>query len=68
MDCIRSGDHASVLSYESWTGGKQAAPTPEHFLPLLYILGLVQDDEPVSFPVEGSERHGSISMLAVQAG
>lgn len=68
VDCIRSGEHESILEYESWLGGKQAAPTPEHFLPLLYILGLVDDGERVSFPVEGLDRHGSISMLAVQAG
>lgn len=68
IDCLRSGDHASILDYESWEGGKQAAPTPEHFLPLLYILGVVQPDEPVSFPIEGLERAGAFSMLAVQAG
>jgi 4,5-DOPA dioxygenase extradiol len=67
MDCIRIGDHASILEWEAWEGGKQAAPTPEHFLPLLYILGLVEADDAVTFPVEGVERAGSISMLAVQA-
>ena len=68
VECIRGGDHEPVLDYESWVGGKQAAPTPEHFLPLLYILGLVQDEDDITFPVEGLERGGAISMLAVQAG
>jgi 4,5-DOPA dioxygenase extradiol len=42
-------------------------PTPDHYLPLLYVLGMRQAGEPVSFPVEGVDG-GSISMLAVQVG
>lgn len=69
VDCIRSGDHASVVQYESWgEGAQKAAPTPEHFLPLLYVLGATRPDDSLSFPVEGLERHGSFSMLGVQAG
>jgi len=44
-----------------------ASPTPDHFLPVLYILGMQGVDEPVSFPVEGIEG-GAISMLAVRIG
>jgi 4,5-DOPA dioxygenase extradiol len=44
-----------------------AAPTPDHYLPLLYVLAQHQAGEPVSFPVEGFDG-GSISMLAVQVG
>jgi 4,5-DOPA dioxygenase extradiol len=40
-------------------------PTPDHYLPLLYVLGTRQDGETVSFPVDGVDG-GSISMLAVQ--
>ena len=42
-------------------------PTPDHFLPLLYLLGLRRDDEPLTFPVEGIEG-GSLSMLSVRIG
>lgn len=42
-------------------------PTPEHYLPLLYVLGARQANEPVSVPVEGMEM-GAISMLSVQVG
>ena len=42
-------------------------PTPEHYLPLLYVLGARQQGEPISFPVEGVDG-GSVSMLAVQIG
>lgn len=42
-------------------------PTPDHYLPFLYILGLREQEDPVSFPVEGFDG-GSMSMLAVQVG
>lgn len=42
-------------------------PTPEHYLPLLYVLGARQPGEAVSVPVDGIEM-GAISMLSVQVG
>jgi 4,5-DOPA dioxygenase extradiol len=57
-----------LIDYESL--GKDAAlsiPTPDHYLPLLYILGTGQQGERTQFPVEGVDG-GSISMLAVQIG
>ncbi|WBV22130.1 4,5-DOPA-extradiol-dioxygenase [Pantoea piersonii] len=42
-------------------------PTPEHYLPLLYVLGARQADESVTLPVNGIEM-GAISMLSVQVG
>jgi 4,5-DOPA dioxygenase extradiol len=44
-----------------------SVPTPDHYLPLLYILGIRRKDEPISFPVQGVNG-GSVSMLAVQIG
>jgi 4,5-DOPA dioxygenase extradiol len=44
-----------------------SAPTPEHYLPLLYVIAQRQPDEPVSFPVAGFDG-GSISMLSVRIG
>lgn len=67
-EMISSGDTKPLVNYESL--GKDAAlsiPTPEHFLPLLYVLGSGHDGEPVRFPVEGIDG-GSISMLSVQIG
>lgn len=46
---------------------KLAVPTPDHYLPLLYILGLRRRDDPTAFPVTGIEG-GALSMLAVQFG
>jgi 4,5-DOPA dioxygenase extradiol len=67
-ELLLKGDHAPLVDYESL--GRDAilsAPTPEHFLPLLYIIGLRREDEQVSFPVEGFDG-GSISMLSVRVG
>jgi 4,5-DOPA dioxygenase extradiol len=67
-ESITTGRVDDVVGYEN--GGNDAAlsvPTPEHFLPVLYVLAQRGDDEPVSFPVEGFDG-GSISMLAVRVG
>jgi 4,5-DOPA dioxygenase extradiol len=63
-----AGDHGPLVAYDSL--GRDAAlsvPTPEHYLPLLYVLGLRREAEPVSFPVEGIDG-GSVSMLTVRVG
>lgn len=44
-----------------------ANPSPDHFLPLLYVLGCRQGKEPVSILIDGIEM-GSLSMLSVQVG
>lgn len=63
-----AGNDAPLVDYESL--GRDAilaAPTPDHYLPLLYVMGLRRKGEVVSFPVEGFDG-GSISMLTVQIG
>ena len=67
-ELIMSDNHEPLIDYESL--GKNAllsAPTPDHYLPLLYILGAKRDGENVAFPVEGFDG-GSISMLSVKIG
>jgi 4,5-DOPA dioxygenase extradiol len=44
-----------------------SVPSPDHFLPLLYILALRREDESYTFPIQGIEG-GSLSMLAVRTG
>jgi 4,5-DOPA dioxygenase extradiol len=67
-DQIVRGEHAPLIDYEALGRDAQlSAPTPDHYLPLLYILGTQQPDDAVRFPVEGVDG-GSISMLTVQIG
>ena len=56
---ILTDDHQSLINFRSQ--GKTfdlAIPTPEHFLPLLYVLALKEEDEKVEFfndkPIMGS--------------
>jgi 4,5-DOPA dioxygenase extradiol len=65
---LSNGQETQLVDYESL--GRDAllsVPTPEHYLPLVYILGLKRQGEAVSFPVAGFDG-GSISMLAVRIG
>ena len=67
-EMMLAGDFAPLVAYESL--GKDAAlsiPTPDHYLPLLYVLGAAEPGEPIRFPIEGVDG-GSISMLTVQIG
>jgi 4,5-DOPA dioxygenase extradiol len=61
-------DHAAIIQYEKY--GKPAVlsvNSAEHYLPLLYILGLRQPGEPATFFAE-KLWGGSISMRCVRIG
>lgn len=65
---MHNREDANIVAYEKL--GEDAmlsVPTPDHFLPLLYILGLRNESEQIIFPVEGFEG-GSMSMLSVRIG
>jgi 4,5-DOPA dioxygenase extradiol len=62
------GDFEPLVAYEKL--GKAAMlsiPTPDHYLPLLYVIATRQPGEKITFPVEGVDG-GSISMLSVRLG
>jgi len=63
-----AGEFRPLIEYEKL--GKPALlsiPTPDHYLPLLYVIATRQPRETISFPVEGVDG-GSISMLSVCVG
>ena len=65
---IESGDFESLVDYKSL--GKEmtlAIPSPDHFLPLLYILALKEDNEPMEF-FNDRLVMGSLSMLSLKFG
>jgi len=67
-EMMLASDLDPLLNYE--TLGSDALlsiPTPDHYLPLLYVLGTQTPGEAIRFPVEGVDG-GSISMLTVQVG
>jgi 4,5-DOPA dioxygenase extradiol len=67
-ELMQAGEFKSLVDYEAL--GRDAIlsiPTPDHYLPLLYVLAVKQATEPVSFPVEGVDG-GSVSMLTVRVG
>lgn len=61
-----AGNHDALIDYTRLgEDARLAVPTPEHYLPLLYVAGLQRSEEAVDFPVEGFDG-GAISMLAVR--
>jgi len=67
-ELLLAADFNGLIDYEQL--GRDALlsiPTPDHYLPLLYVIGVWRQSDPITFPVEGIDG-GSVSMLAVQAG
>ncbi|BCG48165.1 Extradiol ring-cleavage dioxygenase class III protein subunit B [Citrifermentans bremense] len=63
-----AGDFEPLVRYERLgPEAKLSIPTPDHYLPLLYVLATRQPGESITFPVEGIDG-GSISMLSVCVG
>ena len=63
-----AGEYRPLIEYEKL--GPEALlsiPTPDHYLPLLYVIATKQQREVITFPIEGVDG-GSISMLTVQVG
>ena len=67
-EMMLAGEYKPLINYE--TLGPEASlsiPTPDHYLPLLYVIATRQQGEAITFPIEGVDG-GSISMLSVQIG
>jgi 4,5-DOPA dioxygenase extradiol len=67
-ELMLSGEFDPLVQYD--TLGRDAVlsiPTPDHYLPLLYIVATKRSDDTVTFPIEGVDG-GSVSMLTVRIG
>lgn len=67
-ELIMNGNHTPLINYQQL--GKEALlaiPTPEHYLPLLYTLGLAHGEEEVSL-FNDKAVAGSLTMTSVQIG
>jgi len=65
---LASRQHQVLIDFErADEDARLSVPTPEHYLPLLYIAALQAGDEAMEFVVDGYEA-GSLGMLSVAAG
>jgi 4,5-DOPA dioxygenase extradiol len=64
---LDGGDNQALADYQRHPDGDLAVPTPDHYLPLLYVAGLRRADDDLTVLVDGVDL-GSISMTAVRLG
>jgi 4,5-DOPA dioxygenase extradiol len=64
--CLQAGDHAALIDYTKTfrDSARLAVPTPEHYLPMLYVLALQQAGEALRlFNVEVQSSIGMTSFV-----
>ena len=65
---IGAGDHKALVEYESLNkAAKLAIPTPDHYYPLLYSLGLQEKGDNITF-FNDRLVGGSLNMTSVKIG
>jgi 4,5-DOPA dioxygenase extradiol len=65
---ISRKEHASLINYQNLgTAARLAIPTPEHYIPLLYIIGMQTKKDDVSF-FNDKAVGGSLTMTSVKVG
>jgi 4,5-DOPA dioxygenase extradiol len=66
--CLVNGNHQALIDYpESGPQAARAAPTWDHYLPMIYTIALQEENEPVTFVHEGFQ-NGSVSMRSFRIG
>ncbi len=66
-DLILSSRHHALIEYEQLEFARTAVPTNDHYLPMLYAIGLHQPQETVQFLFEGFQ-YANISMRCLRIG
>lgn len=64
---LERNDQAVITQYMNSEAGKLSVPIPDHYFPLLYVLGAANKDEELAFVYEGIQ-NGSISMRTMRIG
>jgi 4,5-DOPA dioxygenase extradiol len=63
-ELLESGTHDPLIYYETLgSDATLSVPTPDHYLPLIYVIGARDENESITFPVRGIDG-GSVSMLS----
>ncbi len=60
---LRDGDDEALVNYARHPSGRLAVPTPDHYLPMLYVAGARRDGDELTILVEGIDL-ASVSMTA----
>ncbi len=67
-DCLVSKNHERLIDYlELGKEALYAVPTQDHYLPMIYAIGLQKKEDKLKFVHEGFQ-NGSVSMRAFQIG
>jgi len=66
-EAIVERDNAYLCAVITEESGEINHPVPDHYLPLLYLLGIAEKEDTVSFPITGFDM-GSLSMRSVRWG
>jgi 4,5-DOPA dioxygenase extradiol len=64
---LRDGDDQALLDYERHPDGRLSVPTPDHYLPMLYVAGLRRSDDTLNVLVDGVT-FGCLAMTAFRIG
>jgi len=61
-------NHKEILNYlKMGEEATLAVPTLDHYIPMVFVLGLAQESDRLEFVYEGFQ-HGSVSMRAFRIG
>jgi 4,5-DOPA dioxygenase extradiol len=65
---VLASDHRALIELPTADDdARRSIPTPDHYLPLIYVIAQRRDGDAVTIPLDGIE-YGSISMLCAQIG